>query len=167
MADGLIRCVGCGALVRAVSGKPHPYIGAVAGCWEVYEGILAREFGEFGYPQPTHRLTVDTYAVQHPGAPGRQAIQSVNAHLVGLYLVLERGLRGQAATRVLRAVVRHADRFAWLEPPERNGAITVVDVARARGLEEHVRLVSDWARDVWSAWAQYHALIKGLAEEYL
>jgi hypothetical protein len=56
-------------LVKNKPGKPHKYIGAVAGCWEIYGEILAKEYGEYGYPELTHRLTVDTYAVQHPGTP--------------------------------------------------------------------------------------------------
>jgi hypothetical protein len=31
---------------------------------------------------------VDAYAVQHPGEPSGQAIQSVSAHLVSLYATL-------------------------------------------------------------------------------
>jgi hypothetical protein len=167
VANGLVRCPGCGARVREVAGTPHRYIGAAAGCWEVYEGVLAKEFGEYRYPQPTHRLTVDTYAVQHPGEPSRQAIQSVNVHLVGLYLVLERGLHGAGATRALRAVVGRAAGLTWLQPPEPNGRLTVLDAALARSREEHVGLVLDWARDVWSAWAPHHAVVERLAAECL
>jgi uncharacterized protein (DUF885 family) len=36
------------------------YIGASAGCWEIYGEILAKEFGEYRYPEPTHQLTVHT-----------------------------------------------------------------------------------------------------------
>jgi hypothetical protein len=43
----------------------------------------------------------------------------------------------------------------------------VLDVARARTFNEHVGLVDAWARDVWSALAQDHALIRGLAAKYL
>lgn len=167
MAERFTRCGGCGALVRAIPGNPHTYIGAVAGCWEVYEQVLAKEFGDFNYPQPTHRLTVDTYAVQHPGEPGRQAIQSVNVHLVSLHLILERGLDGPAATRIMQAVIKTADCFIWLVPPEPNGSITVVDVVRAHGLEEHVALVERWATDVWAAWRQHHAEIREIAAQYL
>ncbi len=102
----LSKCHGCGALVKDLPGGPHKYIGASAGCWGVFGEVLAREYGEFAYPDPTHRLTVDTYAVQHPGKPGRQAIQSVNVHLMGLYLVLEQGLNGPQATRAIGKVLR-------------------------------------------------------------
>jgi hypothetical protein len=167
MTEILVKCYGCGAWVTDLPGKPHKYIGAVAGCWQVYGEILAKEYGEFGYPQPTHRLTVDTYAVQHPGEPNRQAIQSVNGHLVSLYLVIEKGWDGQAATQAIAKIVKRADKFVWLEPPDPNGSITVADVVKARDWEEHRKWVDEWARDVWTAWAKHHALIRKLAEQYL
>jgi hypothetical protein len=48
------------------------------------------EYGPLDYPD-VHRLTVDTYAVQHPGRPTPQTIQSVTVHLISLSCVLERG----------------------------------------------------------------------------
>jgi hypothetical protein len=162
-----VSCYGCGALVRDLPGLPHPYIGAVAGCWEVYGEILAREYGDYGYPVRPHRLTVDTYAVQHPGTPGRQSIQSVNGHLVSLYLVLERGMEGAQATAALARVLRHADQFTWLAPPTPNGRLTVLDVVRAADAAEHAALVEQWAREVWAAWAPHHPTIRGYVARYL
>lgn len=66
-----IKCIGCGALVEDLAGKPHKYIGASQECWNLYGEVLAKEYGEYNYPQLTHRLTVDTYAIQHPGEPIR------------------------------------------------------------------------------------------------
>jgi hypothetical protein len=165
--ETLIKCYGCGAAVKDTPGRPHRYIGAVAGCWEVYCEILAKEYGEFRYPQPTHRFTVDTYAVQHPGEPNRQAIQSVNAHLVRLYLVIEKGWNVERTTEALKSVVRNRDTLSWLEPPNPNGSRTVVDVVKAHNLEDHRRLVEEWARDVWTAWRNHHALIRRLADQYV
>lgn len=90
----------------------------------VYGEVLAREYGEYGYPEPTHKLTVDTYAVQHPGKPGLQANKSVNVHLMGLCCVLEPGMDGRQATQAIGLVMRRHPAFAWLEPPVPNGRIT-------------------------------------------
>jgi len=73
----LIKCYGCGALVKDIPGEPHKYIGASAGCWEIYGEIFAKEYSEYGYPETIHRLTVDTYAIQHPGKPSRSSVASV------------------------------------------------------------------------------------------
>ena len=88
--DALIPCAGCGAIVPNTDGPTHRYIGASPGCWQRYGQLLAREYGEYAYPDE-HRLTVDAYAVQHPGVPGKQSSQSVAVHLMSLCLVLERG----------------------------------------------------------------------------
>ena len=139
--EDLITCYGCGALVRNLPGKAHAYIGAAAGCWEIYGQILAKEYGEYGYPELTHVLSVDTYAVQHPGLPGRQAIQSVNVHLARLYLLLEAGTSAGTAAKALSQILKKKDQFIWLEPPIPNGHIAVRDVARAEDLASHQELV--------------------------
>jgi len=85
---GLTLCPGCGLLLPAADGPTHSYIGASAACWALYGQVLAIEAGT--YRQPAwHRLTVDAYAVQHPGIPERRSIQSVCVHLISLCLMLE------------------------------------------------------------------------------
>ncbi len=154
-----IKCIGCGALVPDTDGPTHAYIGASPGCWAIYGEVLAKEYGEYGYPA-VHRLTVDAYAVQHPGTPSRRSIQSVAVHLISLYLVLERGYESAKATWVMQRVVSHSEHFVWLEPPSSMGAMTVVDVNRAKDLAEHERLVQEWARASWEAWSQHREQVE-------
>ncbi|MCL5738315.1 MAG: DUF5946 family protein [Bacteroidetes bacterium] len=162
----LIKCYGCGALVKDIPGEPHKYIGASAGCWEIYGEILAKEYGEYGYPETVHRLTVDTYAIQHSGKPSRQSIQSVNTHLISLYLVLEKGLEDVEATQAIGKVLEHVSEFVWLEPPVPNGQMTVLDVVKAVDFSEHQKLVEKWARDVWNAWSVYHYIVQSFVSKY-
>jgi hypothetical protein len=152
-------CPGCGGLFADTDGPTHAYIGASPGCWAVYGKVLAKEYGEYRYPA-VHRLTVDAYAAQHPGTPSRRSIQSVAGHLISLYLVLKRGLDAKRATAAIREAVAQSGRFLWLEPPPSLGALTVLDVARAADLAEHVRLVEQWANSVWDAWAEHHETIR-------
>ncbi|MGD0879160.1 MAG: DUF5946 family protein [Anaerolineales bacterium] len=163
----LIKCYGCSALVKNIPGEPHKYIGATSGCWEIYGEILAKEYGEYGYPEPTHRLTVDTYAIQHPGKPKPQSIQSVNVHLMSLYLVLEKGQSGPEATKSIGEIIKHANNFVWLDPPTPNGQMTVLEIVVAQDLLEHQRLVELWARDVWKAWSSYHHQIQNMVKNYI
>ncbi len=160
--SGLIACYGCGARVGDAPGKPHKYLGTVWGCWEVYGQVLAREYSA-GEPDVTHRLTVDAYSLQHPGAPSRQTIQSMNVHLVSMHLILERGATAGQALHGVRETLKAASQFEWLEPPVPNGSITVLDVAPARDMEEHGRLVDLWARDVWQAWSPHHDYVREFA----
>ncbi len=150
------RCYGCGALVDDVEGRPHNYLGTTQGCWNLFGQILAKEYGEYNYPESTHRLTVDTYAIQHPGQAGRQSKQSVNVHLIGLYFILVMQLRGDQATNKIGALLAKKPSFEWLEPPVPNGQKTILDVLTAGNKEEHELKVREWATDVYMCWYTKH-----------
>jgi hypothetical protein len=132
-------------------------------CWAIYGEVLAREYSDVTY-RAVHRLTVDTYAVQHPGRPSEQSIQSVAAHLISMYLVLELGYSSTRATAALKSAVELGD-FEWLEPPVTPGALTVAHVASATNAMEHIERVHEWASSVWSAWSAHHAQVKEWAEQ--
>ena len=152
-----IKCYGCAALADNITGKPHKYIGASQGCWNLYTEVLAKEYGEYNYPEHTHRLTVDTYAIQHPGQPGRQSIQSVNVHLISLYFVLIKKMSGSSATKLMGKILQCNPAFEWLEPLTPNGTITVVDVLKATNSAEHELIVTKWAEDVFACWFSKHS----------
>lgn len=160
-ADALAPCPGCGALGPDVGGPahPHPYVGASPGCWQAYCEVLAREYGDYGHYSSVHQLSVDTYAVQHPGKPERRACQSVALHLMTLCLALE---RGTTAEKAARAHTYYAHRtYPWLEPPSFENALTILDVLSARDPVEHAGRVEQWARSVWQAWAPHHETVRG------
>lgn len=159
-----IRCIGCGGLVPDVEGPTHRYLESSPGCWRVYGEVLAREYSDAAL-QPIHRLTVDSYAVQHPGRPNPQSIQSVCVHLLSLCLTVERGLEPAYATRVMGAAVRPKGRFVWLDPPASLGAITVVEVAAAQTMEAHAETVRAWARSAWAAWTAHHDRVRAWLPE--
>jgi len=63
---------------------------STAGCWSCYGDLLAREYENPVLFGAVHRLTVDSYALQHPGDTNdRRAIQSVWVHYAALQLALE------------------------------------------------------------------------------
>jgi hypothetical protein len=124
-----------------------------------------REYGEFGNPA-IHRLSVDTYAVQHPGVPERRSIQSVAVHLMGLCLVLERGWLPAGVTKRMGAFVERA-RPQWLDPPEPNGRLTVEHALAALDADDHAARVREWAADVWLAWSRHHAQVNAWLDSYL
>jgi hypothetical protein len=51
-------------------------------CKEIFEAILLKEFSDFRYAK-VHRLTVDTYSLQHPDDYMISA-KSFAAHLTGM-----------------------------------------------------------------------------------
>jgi hypothetical protein len=123
-----------------------------------------REFGELRYPA-IHRMSVDTYAVQHPGVPEPRAIRSVAVHLMGLCLVLERGFTPEAATSRVGGLVERASP-SWLEPPVPNGTLTV-EHPLAAAPQEHATRVREWAEDVWRSWQPHHPTVHAWLDSYL
>ncbi len=161
----LIKCCGCKAVIKNITGPKHAYIGSDAGCWDIFCGVLAKEYTEYNELWQTHRLTVDIYAAQHPGNLGRKEIQSVFIHLTRLFLQLERGLYGKRANDVMLIISKFKEQYVWLAPlPDFEGAVNITDVAVAKNLDEHKHAVEKWTRSVWNAWAKHHDTIKYFVE---
>lgn len=165
-----VFCFGCGAIVPNIEGPTHEYMLSAPGCWKLYGEILAKEYIPGQYNADFHRITVDTYAVTHPGnSTDRRAIQSVNAHLVSLFFVFEKGLSGKQATGALKRIVeneKQRKQFVWLNPPLLENTLTVIDVLKAKNTIEHNELVRDWGKSVWKVWKDKHInTIQLLAEK--
>jgi hypothetical protein len=162
---GTLRCPGCGALVPpAEETRRHAYIGSAPGCWLLYTEVLAREYGDIRYT-PAHQLTVDAYAVQHPGVPERRAAQSVAIHLVGLCLSLERRRGATELPRLRQALALPSRIFPWLAPPPSVGEVTVLDVHAVATPDAHRATVERWARSAWEAWSPHHVQVRTWADE--
>ena len=166
----LIPCVGCGAMVPNIDGPTHRYIGASPGCWQAYCELLASGYGSNDAPTygQVSRLAVDTYAVQHPGLPGKQSSQSVAAHLFVLCLLLERDVDPAYATpAITHFVEKHkAQGHEWLEPPPSLGAVTILDVRAATDAPDRHRRARLWAESVWQAWEPHHTKVRAWADEW-
>ncbi len=160
-----ITCPGCGATVPLAEETPgHVYVGSAPGCWLLYSEVLAREYGDLRYT-PAHQLTVDAYAVQHPGLPERRSAQSVAVHLVGLCLTLERGRGPLELPRLRQRLAAPRRVFPWLEPPASVGELTVSDIHAAESPQAHRALVERWARSAWEAWSPHHLRVRTWADE--
>jgi hypothetical protein len=153
------RCVGCGALLEEREGPTHRYLESSPACWAIYGEVLAREYS---HPElmDIHRLSVDAYAVQHPGRESLSTMNSAAIHLQRLCLILERGLPATSANDAIKSLAERKQPYRWLTPPSSRGAITVVDVWRASSIEDHRRAVREWAASAWQAWAAHHVVIR-------
>ena len=141
-----------------IEGPTHRYMESSPGCWAAYGEVVAREYEEASYAI-AHRLGVDAYAVQHPGQPSPQSIQSVALHLIRLCLLLERGAEMARANDLMLAATRMKKNFVWLTPPPSRGTITVAEVQRAQSAAEHVESERAWAQAAWQAWSAHHQTI--------
>ena len=158
----LVQCMWCGGAFSAEEGPTHEYIESTPGCWAAFGRVLAREYGDQRYSS-VHRLTVYSYAVQHPGSPSRQSIQSVGVHLVRLCLLLERKLAPELANSAMLAAARHKSKYHWLTPPSHLGALTVADVEAASSVEAHTSVVRHWAVQMWQVWSPHHSVVRAWA----
>jgi len=85
-------CPGCGLSPPARDlSAPRSYYNTSAEYWDLYTEVLGNEYSNANLFGQIHQLTVDSYAVQHAGGPHPD--KSVDVHLFGLYLSLERGIR--------------------------------------------------------------------------
>lgn len=159
-------CLGCGGLFAEGDGPTHPYMLSSPGCWTRYGEVLARE-----YSQPellaTHRLSVDAYAVQHPGSrDDRRAVQSVGLHLARRMLQLDRPAAPRETSDVMLGLASAKAGLKWLEPPE-VFSVTVADVPLGGSFDDHVAAVRAWGADAWEAWQAHHFFIRTWAKAAL
>lgn len=153
------KCFSCGGEYPDIDGPVHRYMVSSPGCWAIYGEVLAREYSNPEYFE-VHRLTVDAYAVQHPGSTDRQSVQSVGVHLIRLCLFLEHGLTAKNANDAMLEAGEKKSTFTWLKPPGSMGEITAADVFKAGSVEEHKALVRAWAESAWHAWSMHHDTIR-------
>ncbi len=154
-----MRCCGCGVEFGDASGPTHRYMLSSPGCWAAYGEVLAREYQDpafFGL----HRLTVDAYAVQHPGIDVSQARNSVGVHLSRLYLWVELGWTLTEIDAVMETISGKRRSYPWLTPPVTRVGFSVADVLAATTPDEHMERVQQWARSVWENWSPHHATVR-------
>ena len=153
-ASSSSRCHSCRGVFPDMAGTTHRYMSSSAGCWAVYGDVLAREYADPEYGA-VHALTVDCYALQHPGDPSPQSIGSVSTHLMRMCATLERGLDAAAPPSGMKLAPKEVRDLWWLDPPAELGRITVLDVHAASSAEAHSEAVLTWATSLWNAWSDH------------
>jgi hypothetical protein len=153
-------CPGCGIKLPELNAPTPADVGASPACWALYGRLLVDQYSQ-ALPPRLHRLTVDTYAAQHPAARNYRSFSSLGSHLIGLCLLLERGASLQWTNELLVQILERPPSCRRLEAPTPNGTIMISDVATARNPDEHGRLVEQWAASVWDAWAPHHVAVRG------
>lgn len=152
-------CPGCGARFAAHDGPAHEYMESSPGCWHAFGVLLARMYEDPALSS-VHRLSVDAYAVQHPGGDSRQAIQSVGVHLARLCLFLEHGLEPEAANAAMLRVGKIKHTMVKLARPPSLGEVTVADVVATTDVAAQIEVARRWARSAWDAWAMHHDTVR-------
>lgn len=162
----VVVCPGCGLEMPSTPGVPtHRYFNAAPECWSLFGEATA-----FQYRHPlvwgrTHQLLVDAYAVQHAGGPHPDT--SVTIHLVGLHLMLERGLPPATVPDLQRHLADDVVDWPRLDPPSDRAPMTILDVVLADGAIAHTDAVDAWAAGVWSAWTRHHDSVSAFVARHL
>ena len=160
-SDILLRkCFGCGGLFPEASGATHKYMLSTAGCWSSYGALLVREYESPVLFGAVHRLTVDAYALQHPGdINDRRAIQSVWVHYAALYLAFEQKRPLGDIPLVMQKLAGGS--FPPLPTVPAFFEVTHADVI-AGPVDSHAVLVRNWAQCAYHAWSALSQPTKGI-----
>jgi hypothetical protein len=151
-------CPGCGACFLPTDGPVHAYMTSSPACFAAYLNVLAAEYSDPALLQ-THRLSVDTYAVQHPGdRTDRRAVQSVGLHVARLYVQLESERPPLETNAVMLDFAQHKSSLVALDPPA-VFRMTITDVLPHCDSPSHAEIVRKWARTTWEDWASCHEYI--------
>lgn len=148
-------CPWCGVKTRKSIGATHKYLESSVGCWALYGELLAREYENYEY-MSVHGLTVDAYALQHPGKESPQTINSVYVHLASLYSYFELGKPVGELSNIKKDVLQYKNDFVWLEPPADLKLITVADILKAETAAQHCANVEKWAMYIFEKWEAHH-----------
>lgn len=151
-------CPGCGLKTENNDGPVHKYLGSSAGCWSVFGEILQKEYENYEY-MAVHGLTVDAYALQHPGQESAQTLNSAYIHLGSLYAYFELGKPISELSKIKQDLTQHKAEFRWLEPPEGITGITVADVRNSESGSQHCEIVRKWAAYIFDKWNVHHPAI--------
>lgn len=116
-------CIGCGGLFPRYEGATHRYLESSPGCAEACGRLFAQHYEQMTVFGDVYRLANDAYAVQHPGQPSPQTINSAGIHLIRLCLTIEHGLPSKHANEAVLAAGQRKKEYRWLEPPAFKGAI--------------------------------------------
>ncbi len=158
----LQKCFGCGGFFPETSGATHKYMLSTAGCWSAYGDLLVREYENPVLFGAVHRLTVDAYALQHPGdVSDRRAIQSVWVHYAALHLAFEKKRPLADIPPVMQKLAGGS--FPPLPTIPAGFAVTHADVI-AGPVDNHAALVRDWARCAYDAWSALSQPVKGVLD---
>jgi hypothetical protein len=151
------HCIGCGAVFPRLDGPVHPYMTSAPGCWAMYGELCARFLSDPAWQEQDRQLCADTFAVQHPGTPGPQAIQSVGGHLVSLYAQLKLDLPVERARAIIARGISAKGFFHWLTPPSFRNTHTVGFMLEHRDEPSRAR---DWAESAWRSWSAEHKQVR-------
>ena len=161
----LETCPYCGLQANKTDGPVHKYLLSTASCWAAYGELLVLEYQDLQYNK-VHEISVDAYALQHPGEQSPQTIGSAHIHLASLYAYFELDRSLGELDLIKREVAKHKKDFFWLEPPKDMQQINVGNILPANNANEHCLVVEKWAQYIFEKWKVHHAVIANMLQKF-
>lgn len=154
-----IICQGCGLALDPIQDLPNPIFHSSAECWAHYGVLAARTLvlDDLGF---AHQHAVDAYSVQHIGSESKP-ITAVFA-LLGICLALEHGANGREVQLAHMKLAKTRREWPRLIPTTHSFETTIQDVLDADSPDLQ-RLLREWMKCSWGAWAHEHERIRALA----
>jgi hypothetical protein len=168
MSESGHTCPGCGLVMPPSDSAAYDgYYNTSPECWSLYSEVLAEEYSNAVLWGQVHQLTVDAYAVQHAGGPHPD--KSVGIHLSGLYLMLEQDASPPEVSSFHKQLARSIEEWPDFDPPslQDDDRLTVMEVALAASVAEHIERSREWANQVWNAWTPCHDRVAELVANHL
>lgn len=157
--------MGCGAVLPVTNGPIHAYMQSSPACFAAFNTLLAAEYSSSNL-RDALRLTVDTWAVQHPGTQkDRRAVQSVALHLARLMLQLTSPRPPRETNAVMLDFVQHKKTLRPLMVPV-EFRVRAIDIAPFAGTSFHTSKVRESAEATWLDWSDAHQYIRSWVTEY-
>lgn len=123
-------------------------------CRADFERLLARDFSDSNFFR-THRLFVDTYALQHPDQFCISA-KSFAAHLMDLCAILQRGANAAIGHEPLQKWLNGANTIEKPPIPPWRGQLNLGDLADLDNPETWSVALGKWAESTWAAYGELH-----------
>jgi hypothetical protein len=157
-------CPGCHVELPDLSLDPPERFSASGECWQLFSDLscytVSKQDAAF-----IHQHAVDAYEAQHAGGKTRNI--TVAFGLIGLYLALEKGFTGRQVQIAHMQIARVRKDWPHLDPPDRPGPITVLDVFQEKTDEGRDRMIGDWMAAVWETWSDHHEWVRSTTDETL
>ncbi len=156
-------CPGCGGRFADIDGPVHAYMTSSPGCWQAYGQVLAHEYTDKALFDAIHRLSVDAYALQHPGdLNDRRANQSVIIHYVSLFLIFEENQPHEFATRALKKLSKISLPQRPHAPKTYDWVVGDIDISNVRS---HKNCVKQWAQATYQAWSDLEPIARSILSD--
>ncbi|KAA5539663.1 DUF5946 family protein [Adhaeribacter rhizoryzae] len=142
------------------------------GIWECLDNVHhIAEILDFTNPKyyVTRFLSVDAMALQHCEIHGPW---NNHIHLTRLYLIFEKNVAwNYSKTPLLSNIINHykKNKKEFLTPPPltKRGSLTTSDLLIASTPDECMKIVREWAKEVYLSFKPHHTLAASIANNYI